>query len=71
MAKPNSNFEINIEELELIETALNFRKDDLAKTSSDADSSESNEARAIYELLGRLHNQKTFYRPKNETYISG
>jgi hypothetical protein len=71
MPSYNSSFEINMEELVLIETALNFRKDDLAKTASDPGSDQSNEARAIYELLGRLHNQKTFYRPKNETYISG
>lgn len=71
MPKYNSNFEIDIDELELIETALNFRKDDLAKASTEPDSDQSNEARAIYELLGRLHNQKTFYRPKNEPYISG
>ena len=67
----NSNFEINIEELMLIETALNFRKDELAKTTGKQDSAHSDEARAIYELLGRLHNQKTFYRPKSEQYISG
>lgn len=71
MAKHNSSFEINIEELELIETALNFRKDELANTTSEPDSVQSDEARAIYELLGRLHNQKTFYRPKNAPYISG
>jgi hypothetical protein len=23
------------------------------------------------ELLGRLHNQKIFYRPKAQTYVSG
>ena len=67
----NSNFEINIEELMLIETALNFRKDELSKTAAEPNSEQSDEARAIYELLGRLHNQKTFYRPKSEQYISG
>ena len=25
----------------------------------------------IHNLLGRLHNQKEWYRPKNEVYISG
>lgn len=67
----NSSFEINMEELELIEAALNYRKDELAKASSAPDSEQNNEARAIYYLLGRLHNQKTFYRPKNTPYISG
>ena len=71
MPQYNTNFEINIEELVLIETALNLRKDELAKATTEPDSEQSNEARAIYELLGRLHNQKTFYRPKNEQYISG
>ena len=71
MPRYNSNFKINIEELVLIETALNIRKDVLTKIATESDSEQSSEARAIYELLGRLHNQKTFYRPKNEPYISG
>ena len=71
MPSYNSSFEINIEELELIETALNLWKDELAKTATEPNANQGNEARAIYELLGRLHNQKTFYRPKSEQYISG
>jgi hypothetical protein len=29
------------------------------------------EVNQIHDLLGRLHNQKVFYRPKSGPYISG
>ena len=59
MPKPNTRFELDVEDLDLIETAL--RK---AKREADID------AREVADLLGRLHNQKEFYRPKG-TYVSG
>ena len=59
MPKPNTQFELDVDDLDLIETAL--RK---AKCEADID------AREVSELLGRLHNQKEFYRPKG-TYVGG
>lgn len=59
MPKPNRQFDLDIDDLELIETAL--RK---AKTLPDMDE------REIHDLLGRLHNQKEFFRPRG-TYVSG
>jgi len=59
MPKPNTQFELDVDDLDLIETAL--RK---AKREADID------AREVSELLGRLHNQKEFYRPKG-TYVGG
>lgn len=59
MPKPNTKFELDVEDLDLIETAL--RK---AKRDEDLDK------RQIHDLLGRLHNQKVFYRPPG-TYVSG
>ena len=59
MPKPNRQFDLNVDDLELIETAL--RK---AKSQPDMD------AREIHDLLGRLHNQNEFFRPSG-TYVSG
>lgn len=80
MARYNVNFELSVEDMELIEDALLRAKSDyskdLVKTASNDDAplgaaSAQEPARRIHELLGRLHNQKVFYRPKRETYIGG
>ncbi|MEP1587307.1 MAG: hypothetical protein ABJR46_00480 [Tateyamaria sp.] len=70
MPKYNTNFELNIQELDLIEAAL--RRSKLAQTQDDLKSSDADdEARQIHNLLGKLHNQKTFYRPTKGTYVGG
>lgn len=53
--KPNTQFNLSVRDLELIEKALLSMK-------------QTPEIRA---LLGKLHNQKNWYRPKNEIYVSG
>ncbi|MEO0668739.1 MAG: hypothetical protein AAFZ99_12585 [Pseudomonadota bacterium] len=66
----NKNFELSIKDLDLIEEALRASK--LAKAQAHAKSAAATEkVRDIHELLGRLHNQKTFYRPAKGTYVSG
>jgi hypothetical protein len=66
MSKYNTNFELSIADLELIENAL------LARTQPDVTAPAGDEdIRRIHELLGRLHNQKTFFRPAKGTYVSG
>ncbi len=60
MAKYNTTFELNVDDMELIETAL--RKVQGADGKDDAN--------RVSELLGRLHNQKVFYRPKG-VYVGG
>ncbi len=63
MAKYNKSFDLDRNDLELIEAALRLavaREDD-----------RSIDIRAAQELLGRLHNQKIFYRPRDGVYISG
>lgn len=62
MPKPNNTFELSVEDLERIEVALRARQ---------SETPEQAESREINELLGRLHNQKTFYRPAQGTYIGG
>ena len=60
MPKYNTKFELSLADMELIESALVQRtadNDDLCP-------------KAVNDLLGRLHNQKIFYRPKG-VYVSG
>lgn len=56
-ARYNKEFKLNPKDIELIENAL-------VKYPSD-DRSE------ITKLLAKLYHQKQWYRPKDETYISG
>ena len=77
MTKYNPNFELSVDDMELIEEALRNSKRELSVkmietpaeevTCGEADTA----ARKIHDLLGRLHNQKVFYRPSRQTYVSG
>ena len=60
MAKPNTKFNLNVRDLELIESAL-F----LAQANAD-----DKGKREIQELRAKLHHQKVWYRPKKD-YVSG
>ena len=53
--KPNTKFELSVRDIELIENALHT----LEQTTE------------VRELLGKIHNQKNWYRPKNKIYVSG
>jgi len=66
MAKPNRTINLSVEDMDIIETALREQKAKHAAEDHSAD-----EAREIHELLGRLHNQKVFYRPRNAPYVGG
>ena len=61
MTKPNKNFELTVQDVEYIEYALRSR---MLVVSDD-------EKREINKVLGKLHNQKNFYRPTKEIYVSG
>ena len=68
-------FELNTIELELVENAL---RGELIKAQSLKEGCHDNlkqrtgdKAAALLDLLGSLHNQKNWYRPKDRTYISG
>jgi hypothetical protein len=87
MPRYNTQFELNTDDMETIETALQTRKKDLslkriALLSADGDAQVEADALKqidadlveIHDLLGRLHNQKVFYRPetvKDAPYIGG
>lgn len=59
--KPNTEFKLSVADLSLIESALHAKIPD----------SSMDEVERIRELLGRIHNQKNWYRPKQGVYISG
>ena len=70
MPKYNKTFELSVEDLDLIEDALRASKN--AAINDDLASKAANDnVRQIHDLLGRLHNQKTFYRPEKGTYVGG
>ena len=62
MPKYNTQFNLDINDVELIETAL---RNAAVSASAEIDARDAND------LLGRLHNQKVFYRPRDGVYISG
>lgn len=86
MAGYNKNFELTVDDIERIEAALRLHKQAvslerlalLEETDAPSDTTRSDlidtELSAIHDLLGRLHNQKIFYRPakaKKAPYVSG
>ncbi|MEM6587294.1 MAG: hypothetical protein AAF641_02510 [Pseudomonadota bacterium] len=81
MAAYNRNFELSVEDLEIIETALRDKKRELSEQAHEEHcdltddvrvcEETTEEVRVIHDLLGRLHNQKVFFRPRCQTYIGG
>lgn len=81
MPKFNRSFDLSVEDVALIEEALRARGRELCQTRRAL--SEENPAhleairvierdqRAGEELLGRLHDQKIFYRPQAQVYVGG
>ena len=77
----NSRFELSVADMELIEAALRQTKSDLsARAVPVAEQHDKTEdsigdvdetLRQVHDLLGRLHNQKVFYRPRRGAYIGG
>ena len=70
MAGYNKTFELSIEDMDLIETALRKKV-----ATQEVDCSSEPEVRAlkhqVNDLLGRLHGQKRFFRPTDGPYVSG
>ena len=74
MPSYNTQFELSVDDLDVIESALIKVKSELRQESIAANSTlapNCDEVSQIHDLLGRLHNQKIFYRPKDGAYISG
>ena len=70
----NTNFEMGLKELEIVEHALRFRLKQLSKNSISTENTcllETKEISEIQSVLGSLHNQKIWYRPTDTPYVSG
>jgi hypothetical protein len=71
--KPNTKFELSVKDINIIETALQNK---LSRRSQRIIEGEDptilmSEAKEIRDLLGRIHNQKNWYRPRSDVYVSG
>ena len=64
----NTNFKVGMRELDIIEASLQQRVDELSKNPCKNKDAEIAEIRGV---LGNLHNQKVWYRPKTSVYIGG
>lgn len=71
--KPNLQFELSIRDIEIIEHALRAKagRRGLAIAQGETSPQLRQEMNEIQEVLGRIHNQKNFYRPKSKTYVGG
>ncbi len=71
--KPNTTFDLNVRDIEIIEHALRAKAGRRGLSIAQGETSDKlkEEMDEILELLGRIHDQKVWYRPKNKTYISG
>lgn len=72
--RPNTNFEFDLRDIEIIESALRRKvSQKMNRNLDDSHASEKlcKEARETAELLARIHHQKNWYRPKNKSYVSG
>ncbi|WP_120500291.1 hypothetical protein [Roseovarius sp. EL26] len=75
MPQHNDMFELTVSDMELIETGLRSTLAALSHAqlgeTEDGRTDREDTVRRIQELLGRLHDQKVFYRPKNAVYVGG
>ncbi|THH35769.1 hypothetical protein E4Z66_11830 [Aliishimia ponticola] len=74
MARPNTRFELTVQDMDLIESALHTQKQALCDQlceMTQPDEDLKSDLSDIQELLGRLHNQKEFYRPTTAPYVGG
>ena len=85
MAKANTSFDLDVRDVELIENALNSiitkRSSTIINSANNRNSEPTEEncpveikgqISELRDLLGKLHNQKVWYRPKNRVaYIGG
>ena len=71
--KPNNNFELTVRDIEVIESALRAKAGRRGLAIAEGDTSEQlkEEMREIQELLGRIHNQKNWYKPKDDRFQGG
>ena len=81
MAGYNRSFDLSVADIDMIEEALRARGRELSRmrlalseenpAHLDAIRVIEQDQRAGEELLGRLHDQKIFYRPRKAVYVGG
>ena len=64
----NTYFKMGLQDLDIIEVSLRQRLNELSKSKSKDQRREMSEIR---DVLGNLHNQKVWYRPKSSVYVGG
>ena len=71
--KPNLKFELSIEDIEIIESALRAKAGRRGMRIMQGEDVEQlrEEMKQLNDLLGRLHAQKNWYRPKDAIYVGG
>ena len=64
--KPNKKFDLDVRDIEIIEQALRAKagRRGMAIAQGDVSTQLHAEMTEIQELLGRIHNQKHWYSPK-------
>lgn len=70
--KPNNNFDLSVRDIEVIESALRAKagRRGMAIAQGDTSTQLHSEMTEIQALLGRIHDQKVWYRPKGK-FVSG
>ena len=73
MTKPNNTFKLTVRDIEIIEIALRSKAGCRGMAIAQGDTSERlrEEMYEITDLLGRIHSQKRWFRPKDPKYVSG
>lgn len=71
--KPNEKFELSVRDIEIIEHALRAKAGRRGLAIAQGETSEKlrEEMHEIQELLGRIHSQKNWYRPKDKFVPGG
>jgi len=70
--KPNLQFELDVRDIEIIESALRAKAGRRGLAIAQGETSErlKSEMLEINDLMGRIHNQKNWYRPSGK-FVSG
>ena len=58
--KPNTTFKLDVKDIHLIEISLRHMH-----------GLDTEKAKEVQQLLGKIHDQKVWYRPNNKIYVSG
>jgi len=73
--KPNTEFDLNVRDIDLIESCMRAKINVLTTERLGVDNPSyinqiNKDIREIHDLLGKIHHQKNFYRPK-DNYVGG